>query len=709
VPELTGMVLLATGGVGLAALLADLISVRLHSAALAGLPLLLLFTEPFTLSVNRGWLGTTTVFCLVTAGYLTMLSAEGRERIREWERPRPGQGPTPPGGKEPDTRPLTAAGRRVGVASAIVALCVPLFVPGLHFTRLFGSGAAGIGGTSGGGSGTVGFPALQTQLGSELRESAAEPVLSYTTPATAPGYLQVYVLDNLTAAGWEPFSQTATLTPADPKLPPAPGLTDTAAASSVVTNITVGKNVAQDSLAALPVPYPAVTVHAPGDLQADRASLMVFDTGVPLAGLAYTVTSDDVDPSESALETVPPAPADIKSHYLEVPSSYDTLRSLARTIVAGSGNQYEEAVALQNWFANGNFAYSLNAPAIGTESGLTNFLDNTRIGYCQQFSFAMATLARLLGIPSRVVYGFTQGTHEKGDQWTVTTHDAHAWPELYFQGFGWLRFEPTPGGPTGQGTATAPLYTRIKSSSSSSSGIVSPTPSSSASTGATGAKTNQSGLNKDKYLDLGGDNGGAAVTVAPGGPSPWALAGLSLLGLLALIVIVPGCARSVIRRRRWQAGVRAGDTGLAHAAWLELRDDLTDYGAGYNPSETPRALADRITSRVDLDDAALRRVTMAAERARYSARPASGATLRQDSVVIRRALAASASRRARWQARIFPSSVVAPAAIALSQATDAFGRLNLSRLQYRGRTQSRKDRRQSGKELRPRNGLRSGA
>jgi transglutaminase-like putative cysteine protease len=765
VPELTGMVLLATGGIGLAALLVDLIAVRLRGAALAGLPLLLLFTEPFTLSVSRGWLGTTTVFCLATAGYLALLSSEGRERIRDWEQPQPGQRPGPAAGRPPDTRALTAAGRRVGVASVFVALCVPFFVPGLHFTRLFGGGSPGIGGTGVGGTGIVGLPNLQNQLGSDLRETAAQPVLSYTTTASAPGYFQVYVLPSLTAAGWQPSIQRTAVTSAAPKLPTAPGLTDISATSLVSTAIAVDKNVAQDSLSALPVPYPAVTVRADaGDVQTDSQSLMVFDSA-QLAGLSYSVTSEDVAPSEQELTAAAAPPADIKSRYLQVPASYDALRGLAQSMVAGAKTPYAKAVALQNWFADGDFSYSLNARAISTEAGLANFLNITRTGYCQQFSYAMAVLARLLGIPSQVVYGYTQGTHAGGDRWTVSTHDAHAWPELYFQGYGWLRFEPTPGGPTGQGTATTPDYSKTQSSPSAqgSAGLVPITSPTSGSTSAKGG--NSASRNR---LPLASGNGGATpVTAAPGGLSPWALAGLSLLGLIVLILIVPGCARLVIRQRRWRAGARAGDAGLARAAWLELRDDLTDYGAGYRPSETPRALAVRVAAQADLDGAAgsapartaglarltatravavpareaggdgagaatgvatlvnpadladtadligdadqgdvvradganrdvmgldgvdlntaLRRVTTAAERARYSARPVSGDTLRQDIAIIRHAIAASASRRARWRARVFPPSVVAPALIALSQATDAFGRLNVSRVPLRKR------------------------
>src|SRR6185437_10381698 len=143
---------------------------RLESAALAGLPLLLLYTEPFTLSVARTGLGTTIVFCLGTAGYLAMLSSEGKDRIKEWERPNPGPD------EIPDTRALAMTGRRVGLASVLLALCVPLFVPGLHATRLFG-GQPGIGGNgSGGTGGGVSFPNPNVSLSNELHQTKAEPV-----------------------------------------------------------------------------------------------------------------------------------------------------------------------------------------------------------------------------------------------------------------------------------------------------------------------------------------------------------------------------------------------------------------------------------------------------------------------------------------------------------------------------------------------------
>src|ERR1700722_3577779 len=85
-PELPGLTLLAVGGIGITAILTDLIAVRLRSTALAGLPLLVLFTVPITMNAQHESVGTAVVFCLGTVGYLAMLSADGRERIGVWGR-----------------------------------------------------------------------------------------------------------------------------------------------------------------------------------------------------------------------------------------------------------------------------------------------------------------------------------------------------------------------------------------------------------------------------------------------------------------------------------------------------------------------------------------------------------------------------------------------------------------------------------------------
>jgi transglutaminase-like putative cysteine protease len=669
VPELRGMVLLAAGGIGITALLTDLIAVRLRSAALAGLPLLLLFTEPFTLSVSRGFLGTTIAFCVGVAGYLGLLSSEARDRIREWEQQ------DPAGRDEPDTRPLAATGRRIGFASVVLALCLPLFIPGLHMTRLF-AGRPGIGGSAGGG-GVAGFPDPNTQLTLALHNSQPFPVLTYTSTANYPDYLQLYTLDRLTDdTGWQ-LPSTQSPVAAAPRLPAPPGLTTSSDVSSVTTRITVARDVPNDDLYALPVPYPAVTVTAPGAVRADRSTLMVFDSAVSLGGLTYSVTSLAEEPAAQRLNTAPAPPADIRP-YLSVPASYDSLRSLAQAVVAQAQAKtpFQKAVALQNWMStSGAFKYTLTAPSVINAAGLTNFLKVTKKGYCQQFSFAMAVLARLLGIPSRVAIGFTSGTQQQNTgSWLVTTHDEHAWPELYFQGYGWLRFEPTPSGSEGQGTANPPLYSLGLTDQPGAAGQNTPsTAPSAAGAGRTRVQPNLGDI-------AGFGSTGGAGSAGAGTLSPWEIFGLVVGGLAVLAVTAPWCARQVIRRRRWHRG-RGGQPGTArdvawaHAAWQELRDDLLDYGAGYLPSESPRTVAARAGAQLELGEpsrAALGRIAMAEERARYAPAPANGSGLRGDSAAVRRAIAAAVPRGARWRARLLPASVLGPALGAITSAADLY-------------------------------------
>ena len=678
VPELRGMVLLAAGGIGIAALLTDLIAVRLGSAALAGLPLLLLFTEPFTLSVSRGIAGTTIAFCVGVAGYLALLSSEGRDRIRAWEQADAADH------YAPDTRPLAAAGRRVGTASVVLALCLPLFIPGLHTTRLFG-GQPGIGGKGGSGGGAPGFPDPNVQLSQALHASKASTVLTYTS--SDPGYLQIYVLDKLTDdAGWQLFGQPESLVPVSPRLPAAPGLTQTSAVSDVHTIISIAPGVGDDELAALPVPYPATSVTAKGTLRADRSTLMLFDSGPALSGLTYTVNSLAETPGPQVLDAVPRPPASITSHYLSVPAGYDQLRALAQSVVraAGAKTQFQEAVALQNWLAAGSFKYTLNAPTVLTAGGLINFLEVTKKGYCQQFSYAMAVLARLLGIPSQVAYGFTAGAPNGTGTFRVTTHDSHAWPELYFQGYGWLRFEPTPSGTAGQGTAYAPTYS-LTPGAAGGPPALSTGPTSGTGAVPTGRATGR--ILPPNLRTIPGFPGADDTTAVTGrgAVGPWEIAGLVVAGLVMFALIAPWCARLVVRRLRWRRSRRlqARDIAWAHAAWQELRDDLLDYGAGYLPSESPRAAAARAGEGLVLTGAAraaLGRIAMAEERARYAPAPADGSGLRADSVTVRRAIAAAVPRGTRWRARLLPSSVVGPVLATVASATNPYrGRIGVER------------------------------
>jgi transglutaminase-like putative cysteine protease len=124
---------------------------------------------------------------------------------------------------------------------------------------------------------------------------------------------------------------------------------------------------------------------------------------------------------------------------------YENLFERARAVTGQTQSPYAAAVALERWFrVTGGFTYSEQP---GTTPGLpplVGFVVDTRTGYCQHFAGAMALMLRLLGIPARVAAGFVPGHYHDGT-WTVTDHDAHTWVEVWFRGYGWLAFDPTPG------------------------------------------------------------------------------------------------------------------------------------------------------------------------------------------------------------------------------------------------------------------------
>jgi hypothetical protein len=124
---------------------------------------------------------------------------------------------------------------------------------------------------------------------------------------------------------------------------------------------------------------------------------------------------------------------------------YARLYERAKQVAGETRSPYAATVALETWFrSTGGFTYSEQP---GTTPGLpplVGFVVDTKTGYCQHFAGAMALMLRLLGVPARVAAGFVPGRYH-GDFWQVTDHDAHTWVEVWFRGFGWLAFDPTPG------------------------------------------------------------------------------------------------------------------------------------------------------------------------------------------------------------------------------------------------------------------------
>ncbi|HZT45069.1 MAG TPA: transglutaminaseTgpA domain-containing protein [Gaiellaceae bacterium] len=136
---------------------------------------------------------------------------------------------------------------------------------------------------------------------------------------------------------------------------------------------------------------------------------------------------------------------------------YVPLARAAFGVAGRARTPYAAASALERWFrVSGGFRYT-NTPAMDPTAPLVGFVTQTRSGYCQHFAGAMALMLRYLGVPARVAVGFSSGTYDDArGVWRVTDRDAHAWVEVWFRGYGWLPFDPTPAGRPERGQLSAP-------------------------------------------------------------------------------------------------------------------------------------------------------------------------------------------------------------------------------------------------------------
>jgi transglutaminase-like putative cysteine protease len=123
-------------------------------------------------------------------------------------------------------------------------------------------------------------------------------------------------------------------------------------------------------------------------------------------------------------------------------SPYARVYRLARRVTAGQPTTYDAVKAVEDHLQR-SYSYSENPPA--RQLPLVAFLFQDKVGYCQQFSGAMALMLRMMGIPSRVVTGFSPGSYNRDTkEYRVRDLDAHSWVEVYFTGIGWVPFDPTP-------------------------------------------------------------------------------------------------------------------------------------------------------------------------------------------------------------------------------------------------------------------------
>ncbi len=139
-------------------------------------------------------------------------------------------------------------------------------------------------------------------------------------------------------------------------------------------------------------------------------------------------------------------PLDIRRNYLALPDVPARVQELARQITDGKDNPYDKAKALADYFqTNAGFVYDLNPPPTPPDRDFVDYFLEIKRGYCTYYSTAMAVMARSVGLPSRWVTGYTSGTvnERRPGTYQVSAENMHAWVEIYFNGVGWISFEPT--------------------------------------------------------------------------------------------------------------------------------------------------------------------------------------------------------------------------------------------------------------------------
>ena len=587
VPELPGLVLSTAWAAGAAGLLAELISSRRRIPAVFSLvPALGLYLFASALGTDS-WrvLGLSSM--AGSACWYLAAAARDRELTQEVLVASSDTGLSP--GERAAAYSSGAVMLRMAVLAALAAAVVGLNLPGARSVAL----VAWHGSTGAGSGVATSIPEANLRQGvqvSTLVQVAQEEVDNpsgslFTVHTSTPTREMIAALDHFNGDSWSatPAEASTPLRSFSPPLgadehEPPPARADGPGRERLVQVFEVSGLVGHR----IPSWGSPVAVAGPGRVSREvSGSSIVSDTEVQ-RGSVYAVDSIVADPSPAQLEAGHPDISDFRD--LQLPQPVPTrLVRLANSLVAGATTTYQKALDLEAYLTSPKFHYRLPGrtksgvvtPSAGY-GGLMSFLFRSRTGYCQQFATAFAVLARVEGLPTRIAVGFLPGTPVGHDAWQIDGSDAHAWPQVRFESYGWIDFEPTPGTsvkgssapalPTTPGATTVPVATPTSSGSSHN---LRPSPSGGTATPGVGRQRGQA----HRFHALSA----AWLLVLPVGVLCWA-GGLLLW------------RRSRLRRLRREP--RAGIL----AAWGEALSTLDLAGIRRRRAETYLELAPRVTS-----------------------------------------------------------------------------------------------------------------
>jgi transglutaminase-like putative cysteine protease len=628
---------------------------------LAGLPLLAIYSVPVAVSFDSVPL---VLFVIGAAGYLWLLGADNVDRVRRFGRRFTGDG------RDVDAwepSPLSGTGRRLAVVGLLIAVSVPLAVPGMT-TGLADRFGPSLGPGSGSGAGT-GRVNLFAELHGQLNLDETVELLQVHTDDPDPFYLRIATADQIRETGFEPSAASGSpVTQPDGSSLQRPALPDRVGV--IYHHHRAVLEIGDDFSMQLAPTYAELTEVTGLDDQwrYDPSQQIVFSPRQVARGLTYELVYQRAEYDPDALRQAVRLPPghEIQTAFAGAPELPE-VRALLDELVDAADTPYDQVRDILDFFSRRNgFRYDLETGPETDAPAIVDFLDN-RVGFCVQYATAMAWLVRSIDIPARVAFGFTRGVGTE-DTRVLTNRNLHAWTEVYFSGFGWVPFDPTPSAQVA-GSASPDWAPNPDAPADPDTPDPADAP--------TGAPVEPDGGvdNPDSPFP---HEDGAVGGPAPTAPTTWPWWGLGAAVVVMALLAVPAAQRTALRRRRVprRAGTPAAPTPpgavasavpeaqarhRAHQAWDELIDTMIDLSIPVDTSETPRATvrrlaayaADRATA-----DRALRRLGQIEERARYAQQPLSPAGIRADLSTLRHALAGQATARARMRAVLMPRSTL---------------------------------------------------
>ncbi|KAA2258872.1 transglutaminase domain-containing protein [Solihabitans fulvus] len=414
-----GMRCLIVLTVGLVAIVVDTLAVGASAPAASGLVLLCVFAVPASLSdAMLPWWS----FVLGAGAFALLLAVDGQHRHDAWR----GRSRT---GSSSGSGPTATTVASLALVVALIAGATLTFVGTVG--RLPG------GGNSGGGAGGIGLKPM-TSLRGLLNQGTPQEVFRVKGLPDAT-YLRAVTLRTYAAnEGWKSDSAMDPGVSASGPLPPQAG-DDGAGKTTRIEIEPVGWT---DNW--LPIyGEPRKLDNVDDSWRYDKTTGVVYSQRRSKPG-SYVEQAVLGQPTSDSLRAAG-GDAQVDRSYTEISGVDPRVSKLAADLTQNAGSTFDKVAAINRFF-NGQgsaFKYSTQTKGDLTSDALYDFVFNGKTGFCEQYASAMAVMLRTLGIPTRVAIGFTGG-FQSGDSRTITTQDAHAWVEVFFAGYGWMTFDPTP-------------------------------------------------------------------------------------------------------------------------------------------------------------------------------------------------------------------------------------------------------------------------